>query len=99
MLDEKTSKFAVVRTAFHGGGVVKFTNSIAVAERIERVVKKHNSDCTCGCCEIVAVNKTGRKELYEHYKSEPWCSSINDITMYNELTTYKSELPYYTICR
>lgn len=50
-LNEKNSKFCVVRTGFHGGGIVSFHISLNAA------LKSKNNNiypgCDCGCCDWV----------------------------------------------
>lgn len=61
-LTEKNSKYAIVRTAFHGGGVIAYTNSSAVAQRVQR--KNTQQQCDCGCCAIVTVKSLGNLPKY-----------------------------------
>lgn len=49
--------FAVVKTAFHGGGIVSRHRSLAAAARsADRWASKH---CTCGCTGVVALVPAG----------------------------------------
>ena len=95
-LNEKNSKFAIVRTAFHGGGVVAFTNSLKQAMRIK---SKHTAeDCECGCCGIVPITKSAYWEMLEAENrfGEPIFDS-DDIFMYDELPTFNTNMSYYKL--
>ncbi len=48
------SKWCVVRTAFHGGGVVS-THRTATAAILK--ARSYRSDCTCGCCDVVRADQ------------------------------------------
>lgn len=91
-LSENNSKFAVVRTAFHGGGTISFHISLEAARRAE-----HNyaqGDCTCGCCAIVPVTNSALKELIRvgYYEDE-------ETPLYNDLPAYSPDFAYFKICR
>ena len=97
-LTENNSKFAVVRTAFHGGGFVKFTNSLNVAKRI--LAQTISSDCTCGCADIVPVTEEGASELLNSIedKNEREYSQEN-MVLYKDLPTFDTNLNYGTLCK
>lgn len=52
-LTENNARFAVVKTAFHGGGVISYHYSADQADRAAR--KFRQPDCSCGCCRVVPV--------------------------------------------
>lgn len=52
-LSENNANFAVVKTAFHGGGILSLHVSAEAAERAARRFRQR--DCTCGCCRVVTV--------------------------------------------
>ena len=94
-LDETNSKFAVVKTAFHNGGTVCFTNSLDVAEREEH--KFCGSDCECGCCGIVPVNEEGAKELRTRKDRNGYPYYVEDIpAMYADLPTWELGKQHYS---
>lgn len=45
--------FYVVRTAFHGGGIVSRHTTRELAEAAAR--RYASKDCSCGCCGVVAA--------------------------------------------
>jgi len=49
--NHRLHKYVLVRTQFHGGGVVSSHRSLAAAEIAQR--KYRSSDCTCGCACVV----------------------------------------------
>lgn len=57
----KNARYAVVRTAFHGGGVVSSHKSLAAAEKAAK--KYRNPDCSCGCCAVVPITAEAREEM------------------------------------
>lgn len=57
----KNAKYAVVRTAFHGGGVVSSHKSLAAAEKAAN--KYRNPECECGCCAIVPITAEAREKM------------------------------------
>jgi len=56
-------KFYVVRTAFHGGGIVSKHKTIERARQALSIAR--TGDCTCGCAGVVAV------EDYHRISSNP----------------------------
>ena len=81
-LNENNSKFAVVKTAFHGGGIISFHNSLAEAIKSER--RSTSPHCCCGCCQVVPITRAARKEL----------EYVRPLTAPD--TPYLSEIDYYT---
>lgn len=59
-ITEKNAKFAIVRTAFHGGGAASFHNSLEAAERALK--KEILKSCQCGCAAIVPITTAAREE-------------------------------------
>ena len=94
-LTEKTAKFAVVRTAFHGGGVVSYHTSLAAAERAER--SETDSSCCCGCCGIVPVTIQAAKEMKKagFFDGE----SLDEITLLPDLVAFREDMGYWYLCR
>lgn len=91
-LTEKNAKFAVVRTAFHGGGVISFHNSMSEALKSER--KYASGNCICGCCRVIPITEEARKELFE----EGYCSRHADLL--KDIPCYTgNEFSPYTICK
>lgn len=96
-LTENNSKFAVVRTAFHGGGTIAFSNSL---ERAIKIEKEHTvSGCSCGCCSVVPVTEQARKEINNYknkYGEYVYCCD----RLYNEYPVYQANgEPYGQLCR
>ena len=80
-LTEKNSKFAVVKTAFHGGGVISYHNSLTEALKSER--KYASGGCTCGCCRVIPITREAREELFE----QSYCT---------QRAVLLEDIPYYT---
>ena len=62
-LNEKNARFAVVKTAFHGGGVISYHRSITEALKADK--KFSSGGCTCGCCRVIPITEEAREELFE----------------------------------
>ena len=94
-LNEKNAKFAVVRTAFHGGGVVSYHTSLAAAERAER--SETNSSCCCGCCGIVPITIQAAKEMKKagYFDGE----YMDEITLLSDLPVYNGDIGYWHLCK
>lgn len=94
-LNEKNAKFAVVRTAFHGGGVVSYHTSLAAAERAGR--SETNSSCCCGCCGIVPITIQAAKEMKKagHFDGE----YMDEITLLPDLPVYNDDIGYWHLCK
>lgn len=96
-LNETNAKFAVIRTAFHGGGTIAFSNSLERAMRIKR--ENTGSDCDCGCCRIVPVTEEALEEMngYRNKYGE-YVFSCNKL--YEEYPTYQASGEHYSqLCR
>jgi hypothetical protein len=50
--NHRLHKYVLVRTKFHGGGLISSHRSLEAAERAQRQYRK--TDCTCGCARIVS---------------------------------------------
>lgn len=89
-LNETNARFAVVRTAFHGGGTISFHNSLKEAMKIKKA--NTQDDCECGCCTIVPVTEEAKKELSKIGYYSNW--------LYEELPFYEANGEHYSaICR
>lgn len=62
-LTENNAKFAVVKTAFHGGGILSLHISAEAAERAARKYKQN--DCKCGCCRVVPITELAAVPEYD----------------------------------
>lgn len=102
MLNETNSKFAVVRTSFHNGGAICFTNSLDVAKKAAR--KFTGDSCACGCCAVVPVTVEAKQEYLDSFDKS---SNEYMYYAYNEPMKLYAELPewapgkyhYGAICR
>lgn len=86
-LNESNAKFAVVSTAFHGGGVISYHDSFVAA----LVAAKENTSrhCTCGCCGIVAITDDAMQEMHEFgYQKR----------RFSALPQYAPDLHYSCLC-
>ena len=79
-LTEKNSKFAVVKTAFHGGGVVSYHRSLTEALKSER--KYASGGCICGCCRVIPITEEAREELFERSYCAQRAALLRDIPNY-----------------
>lgn len=98
-LNATNSKFAVVKTSFHGGGIISFHNSLAEAEKAEH--NHQSGDCQCGCCGIVPVNVEGAAELKQRKDRDGYPYYVNEIpTMYADLPMFEpGKYHYRTLCK
>ena len=80
-LTEKNAKFAVVKTAFHGGGVISYHNSLE--ETLKADKKFSSGGCICGCCRVIPITEEAREEIFE----QGYCSRHADLL---------EDIPYYT---
>ena len=60
-ITSKSAKYAVVRTAFHGGGVVSVHRSLAAAWKAADAYRMES--CTCGCCGVCPITAEARREM------------------------------------
>ena len=79
-LNENNSRFAVVATAFHGGGVISFHNSLDAALKSER--KYASGSCICGCCRVIPITEEARKELFMRGYCSQYAALLEDIPYY-----------------
>ncbi len=78
----KNAKYAVVRTAFHGGGIISLHKSLAAAEK--SVKKYKNSECSCGCCAVIPITAQAREEMPE--RGHDVCDNL--IPLLEEIPAY-----------
>lgn len=104
------AKFAVVRTAFHKGGTIKFHRSLREAQKT--AISNLHPGCMCHCCEIFPLNETAAEELLSYYQDLAYTQDVAlqellprvhrnsghewEPTYYNELKDYidGNESPY-----
>ena len=91
-LDEKNARFAVIATAFHGGGVISFHKSLKAALRADK--ESTQGGCTCGCCAVVPITREARRELAKI----DYCDG-SEITLYKDLPYYTGDEHYSRICK
>ena len=91
-LNENNSKFAVVKTAFHGGGAISYHNSLTEALKSER--KYASGGCICGCCRVIPITEEARKELFKRGYCSQYAALLTDIPRYTG-----NEFSPYTICK
>ena len=90
-LNETNAKYAVVRTAFHGGGTISFHNSLDAALHSKR--KNTFEDCCCGCCAIIPITEEAQDEIGP--------DEMGSYTkLYKEIPYYEANGEHYsTICK
>ena len=87
-LDETSAKFAVIKTAFHGGGALSFHNSLSAAYKSASKYRGHT--CECGCCAVVPVTKEAMNKMMVY--GEPM--------LYSDYPEYDTNISNpYTLCR
>ena len=91
-LTEKNSKFAVVKTAFHGGGVISYHNSLEEALKADK--KFSSGSCVCGCCRVIPITEEARKELFERGYCSRRADLLEDIPYFSG-----NESSPYSICK
>ena len=91
-LNEKNARFAVVKTAFHGGGVISYHNSLEEALKSDR--KYSSGGCTCGCCRVIPITEEARKELFERGYCSRHADLLEDIPYFSG-----NESSPYSICK
>lgn len=96
-LDEKNARFAVIATAFHGGGVISFHKSLKAALRADK--ESTQGGCTCGCCAVVPITREARRELARAEYSEYSACDESEITLYKDLPCYTGNEHYSRICK
>lgn len=96
--------YVVVRTKFHGGGIVSKHKTIEGAVRAAK--KYRGSSCTCGCCNIVPTSIFARKALQEVFSDGMGYVAgfyigefCYDCPLYDELPTFEEAISPYDICR
>ena len=62
-LNVNNASYAVVKTAFHGGGILSLHVSAEAAEKAAKRFK--SADCTCGCCRVVPVTELDTVPEYD----------------------------------
>ena len=91
-LNENNARFAVVRTALHGGGTISFHKSLKAALKVEK--ENTQSDCVCGCCAVVPITKEARKELVKNGYAE------SETALYEDVPSYTANGEHYSkICK
>lgn len=96
-LNETNARFAVVRTKFHGGGVISFHNSLKEAEKSAN----HNRyyGCECGCCAVVPITVDAQKEMHRN-GYEDLDNEYGDYMprMFGELPSYNPSMDCCKVC-
>lgn len=86
----ENAKYAVVRTAFHGGGVESVHKSLTAAERAAKAYRK--SGCECGCCAVIPITVQACEEMPNHGRDicDNLIPLLEDIPEYtgNEFSPY-----------
>lgn len=105
-LNETNAAFAIVKTAFHGGGTLSFHKSLSSAERC---ADRFRGTCKCGCCAVIPVTVEAREEMwntetndpcrYPKYPYREYFEDINDMALYNDVPAYEPNMYYGTFCR
>lgn len=97
-LTEKTAEYAILKTAYHGGGIIGFSNSLTSALK---TAKKHtNSHCSCGCCGVVPITpeaRTTMRNYVDDYGNKPYANNI--LPLLSAYPDYQPELKYFELCR
>lgn len=98
-LNENNSRFAVVSTAFHGGGTISFHNSLNQA--FKSVNENTSETCNCGCCGIVPITEDAKNEMLELCDDNGeriW--SEDELLLYSEIPEYEANGEHYSkLCK
>lgn len=90
-VSKENANYAVVYTAFHGGGTVGFYKTLTGALMAEK--KYSVSGCCCGCCGVVALNQSAVSELLDiNYYYE-------EVPLYDDLPNYNGNNSPYSLCK
>lgn len=93
----ENANYAVIRTAFHGGGTIAFTDDLESAIEIER--ENTAQGCTCGCCSVVPVTKEAMKKM-NRLTDEFGDFIYYRYQLYDEYPVYTANgEPYGKLCR
>ena len=100
-LDAGNANFAVVKTAFHGGGVITYHVSLNSAIKSARVFRADS--CNCGCCAVVPITEAARQEMKTAedellYKQGVFTSLLQSDLLLNDLPKVENNMPPSTIC-
>lgn len=82
-ITSKVAAYAVVRTAYHGGGVESVHRSLAAADRAAEAYR--SAGCICGCCGVLPITEEARRAMPNHGRDD--CG---------ELIPLLDEIPAYT---
>ena len=97
-LNETNARFAVVRTKFHGGGVISFHNSLKEAEKSAN----HNRyyGCECGCCAVVPITVDAQREMHRN-GYEDLDDEYGDYLprMFGDIPSYNPSMDCYKVFR
>lgn len=63
-ITSKSAAYAVVRTAYHSGGVESVHKSLTAAERAAKAYRR--SGCECGCCAVIPITAQARQAMPDH---------------------------------
>lgn len=80
---DSNKKFAVVRTAFHGGGVVGYYETLGAARAAAR--KARTPWCQCGCNGIVPITNKAASEM--------WDAGYEPLYLLDEIPSYTTDMP------
>lgn len=93
-ITSKSAAYAVVRTAYHGGGVESVHRSLAAAERAAEAYR--SAGCTCGCCAVIPITAQARQAMPDHGRDD--CGVL--IPLLFEIPAYNgNELSPYSLRR
>lgn len=85
--------FAVVRTTFHGGGVV--SRHVAFDYALKAARADRVSDCACGCADVFPLNDNARSEMihFGYFNQDDY------VVLFDDLPFYDPSLGPYVFCR
>lgn len=98
-LNENNAQFAVVSTAFHGGGTISFHTSLNAAMISEN--KNTSKTCNCGCCSVIPITESAKEEMLELCDDNGeriWEES--ELSLYSEISEYEAKGEHYSkLCK
>lgn len=87
-LTKNNAKFAILTTAFHGGGVLGYYNNL---DNAFKAAEKYRGGCMCGCCSVVPITPAAQKEMNNN------CLFAEKLL--DEYRVFSPDMHYSTICK
>lgn len=98
-LTPATASYAVIATAFHGGGTLSLHRSLEAA--IKSSNQHQVTGCTCGCCAVVPITGAASRAMDAHRDRWGYPVFYNDEPrkLYSDYPADCSGAHYSQLCR